>query len=422
MKICKWMPALLCGLLIGAGTVSAIELTYLCYGDANECETSRAILDRFEAKNPNISVKINKVGYSVIREQLETQLEAGEGPDLARVTNLGGLNKYYLDIASYVDIKYWESNYGSTLSWFRSGKGDNGIYGWMTQLTVTGPYINVTLFEDAGVNIPSQGATWDDWADASRKVKNKLNLYAGMVMDRSGHRLAGPAMAMGAKYFKSSGQPAVIDQGFKAMAERMVSWHKEGLMPEDIWPAASGAKWKNGGEMFINQDVAFHMSGSWMIQKYNSAIGDTFEWKAVPAPCGPGGCGAMPGGAGLVGFKQTKHPAAVAKVMDFFAAEANAAEFYSKSLQIPAHQGLQASGVDYGDVSPSVSQALQIYGQNAASAAKTTPQAYQLQGYSKGFVIYNSTVNYISQACAGELTLNEAYTKIQQEISAKLSE
>ena len=41
----------------------------------------------------------------------------------------------------------------------------------MTQLTVTGPYINVTMFEDADVEIPAEGASWDDWAVALREVK-----------------------------------------------------------------------------------------------------------------------------------------------------------------------------------------------------------------------------------------------------------
>ena len=35
---------------------------------------------------------VDEVGYDVIRDQLEARLQAGEAPDLARVTNLGGLN------------------------------------------------------------------------------------------------------------------------------------------------------------------------------------------------------------------------------------------------------------------------------------------------------------------------------------------
>lgn len=408
-------------LLFSTLTVSAdVTLRYLCYGDADECEVSRDLLDRFEAKNPGIKVAIDKVGYSIIREQLETRLEAGEGPDMARVTNLGGLNKYYLDLRPYVDAGYWEENFATTLPWMRASKSDKGIYGWLTQLTVTGPYINKTMFDKAGVAIPKEGTTWDEWAEACKKVQDALDLYAGMVMDRSGHRLAGPAMSMGAKYFDSKGDPAVIDDGFKAMVQRMIKWHADNLMPPDVWPAVSGAKWKNGGDMFINEDVAFHMSGSWMIAKYDSTIGDKFEWVAIPQPCGPGGCSGMPGGAAMVSFKQTKHPKEVAKVMAFFTSEPIIREYYERNLQIPAHKGLAQKGLNYGkDVSPAAVAALKAY---TANFQKILPQAHALQGYSKGFAIYNSTVNYVSQAITGELTEDEAYKKIEEEIQAALKQ
>ena len=42
--------------------------------------------------------------------------------------------------------------------------------------TVTGPYVNVTMFEDAGVDMPEEGATWDDWADAQRsQIRTWIN-------------------------------------------------------------------------------------------------------------------------------------------------------------------------------------------------------------------------------------------------------
>jgi ABC-type glycerol-3-phosphate transport system substrate-binding protein len=46
----------------------------------------------------------------------------------------------------------------------------------MTQLTVTGPYVNKTLFEQAEVAMPGEGATWDDWAAAVNQVAEKLDI------------------------------------------------------------------------------------------------------------------------------------------------------------------------------------------------------------------------------------------------------
>ncbi|MCA0424177.1 MAG: ABC transporter substrate-binding protein [Proteobacteria bacterium] len=398
-----------------AASAQTVNLRYLCYADANECEVSRELLDRFEKANPAIKVTLDKVGFAVIREQLETRLQGGEAPDMARVTNLGGLNKYYLDLSPYIKAADWETNFATTLPWMRVGKDDKGIYGFMTQITVTGPFVNKTMFDQTGVKMPGAGATWDDWAKATAEVQKKGKVYAGMVMDRSGHRLAGMSISMGAKYFDANGLPsAVVDDGFKATSERMVQWHKDGLMPQDVWPGASGAKWKNAGDMFINGDVVMHIAGSWMIQKYEADIKDKFEWVVPPQPCGPAACSAMPGGAAMVAFKSTKHPKEVAQVMEFMASEPVLKEYYERTVQIPAHKGLAAKGLNYGSGVGAPTQA--ALKQFTADFAKISPVAHQLQGYQRNVAIFNATVNYVAQAITGTLTLPQAYAKIQEEI------
>jgi len=399
----------------GAASAQNVNLRYLCYADANECDVARELLDRFEKANPTIKVTIDKVGFAVIREQLETRLQGGESPDMARVTNLGGLNRYYLDLRPLVNASYWDRNFATTLPWMRVGAADKGIYGFLTQLTVTGPFVNKTLFDQTGVKMPAAGASWDDWAKALEEVQRKGKVYSAFALDRTGHRFAGMAISMGAKYFDAQGAPsAVVDAGFKATAERIVKWHKDGLMPPDIWPGASGAKWKNAGDMFINGDTAMHIAGSWMIQKFQSDVGDKFEWVVPPQPCGPAGCSAMPGGAAMVAFKATKHPNEVAKVMEFMASEPVLKEYYERTVQIPAHKGIADKGLTYPkEVAPQTVAALKQFTEDFA---KISPVAHQLQAYQRNVAIFNATVNYVAQAITGPLTLEQAYPKIQEEI------
>jgi len=341
---------------------------------------------------------------------------------VARVTNLGGLNQYYLDLSPYVDAAYWEANYGATLPWFRAAGGeDNGIYGWMTQLTVTGPYVNVSMFEDAGVDMPGDGATWEDWADALMQVKDTLGITAGLAMDRTAHRMAGPAFSYGAAFFDDSGTPILVDDGFRNFAEMFVGWHESGLMPAEGWPAGSGTQYRNAAPLFMSGDVAMHMSGSWMLATYDKDITD-FDWQAVPAPCGPAGCGAMPGGAALVAFNSTDVPEAAAAFIDFMAQEENAEAFAAATANIPGHQGLQANGVDYGDMSPRVSQALQVFAANAAKAAETTPQAFYFQGYPKAFAIHGTVPDYITQVITGDLSLDDALAALDADVAAQIAE
>ena len=380
--------------------------------------------ERYSAANPDVKIELNVVGYNVIREQLSLQLEAGTGPDLAFVTNLGGLNPYYVDLTPHVDAAAWEDAYGAVLPWYRAG-ADSGIFGYHTEMTVTGPYVNLTMFEDAGVDVPTPGASWDDWAAAAQAVMDGTGSYAGMVMDRSGHRMAGPAMSYGASYFGNDGK-LVVDDGFKEFSQKMLDWHESGLMPPDIWPAVSGSKYANGNEMFFNQDVPFYMSGSWNTGNVQNNVGDKFDWAVAPVPCGPAGCGIMPGGAGLVAFKSgdAAKEEAAAKFIDWMAAEDQAREWYTKTFAIPAHAKLQAEGLDYlgAGASESVAAGLGAFTAMAAAAAEQTPQAYALQGSAVGFVVYNATTQYLGAAMNGELSLDEAMTKIQEELDANANQ
>jgi alpha-1,4-digalacturonate transport system substrate-binding protein len=404
--------------MMSAGAAQAVDLDFMISDVDGKAGILAEFAERYKAIAPDVNININQVGYDIIRDQLATQLEAGSGPDLAFVTTLGALNPYYVDLTPYVDAAAWEAAYGAVLPWYRAGKPD-GIYGFHTELTVTGPYVNLTMFEEAGVELPAPGATWDDWAAATKAVMEATGSYAGMVMDRSGHRMAGPAMSYGAAYFDADGK-MIVDDGFRAFSEKMIAWHEEGLMPPDIWPAVSGAKYANGNELFFAGEVPFYMSGSWNTGNTQNNVGDAFDWAVVPVPCGPAGCGVMPGGAGLVAFN-SGDPAqeeAAARFVAWMGEEAQAREWYTRTYAIPAHAKLQAEGLDYAaaGASQAVSDGLNLFAQMAATAAEQTPQAFAMQGHAKGSVFFTATVQYLAAAMNDELTLDAALAAIQEEL------
>jgi hypothetical protein len=46
------------------------------------------------------------------------------------------------------------NNFGATAFWLKPTASDKGIYGFMSQLTMTGPFVNKTLFDQAKVPMP----------------------------------------------------------------------------------------------------------------------------------------------------------------------------------------------------------------------------------------------------------------------------
>jgi len=406
--------------LMAGNALAETELRMTWYNDGIEGEVMRGILDKFEADNPDIKVTLDVVPYKAILESLPVQLAAGEGPDIARVTDLGGLSKYYMDLTPYIsDPAYWEANFGPFLKWLRQPGDTSSISGFMTQLTVTGPYVNKTLFEQAEVDMPGEGATWDDWAKASKEVADKLDIPIPMAWDRSGHRVAGPAISMGAKMFDADGEPALVDDGLKLMATKLYDWHQDGTMAKELWGSVSGSQYLGANEDFANAKVVMYMSGSWQIPQFADKIGDAFDWWAVPAPCGPAACTGMPGGASLVALKTSKHPEEVGKLMDYLSSEDVLAEFYGKTLFIPGHLGLAAKGIDFATDDPRAKHALSTF---SAAVPSISPIAFDLQGYVNNRVMFNALISRLGEAIVGELTLDQAFDRMTQDVEQQIAE
>ena len=306
MKVFRILPlalALGSALSLGHNLAQAGEIRVMCYQDGIECEVTADLAKRFEAQNPGTKVIVDTVPYKTIVEQLPVQLAAGQGPDIARVTDLGGMSKFYLDISAHVkDRKYWDTNFGTTAPWLRPAPADRGIYGFMSQLTMTGPYVNKTLFEQAKVPMPGAKASWDEWMDAARKVAKATQTKAAVAWDRSGHRFAGPAISYGAKIFDAQGNP-VIDEGYKSTVNKFVAWHKDGTMLREVWAGSGGSTYADSIGEFINGNVVMVLSGSWQINRLQKDVGNKFDWMAVPNPCGPAACTGIPGGAAWVALK-----------------------------------------------------------------------------------------------------------------------
>jgi len=392
----------------------AADVRVMCYQDGNECDVTAELAKRFEAQNPGTKIILDVVPYKTIVEQLPVQLAAGQGPDIARVTDLGGLSKYYLDISPNIkDKAYWEANFGATLPWLRPTPGDKGIYGFMSQLTMTGPYVNKTLFEQAKVPLPGPKATWDEWIDATKKVAKATQTPAAMAWDRSGHRFAGPAISNGAKIFDAKGD-LTLDDGYKTTVTKFVGWNKDGTMLKEVWAGSGGSTYADSIGEFKNGRVVMVLSGSWQINRLQKDIGNAFDWVAVPNPCGAAACTGIPGGAAWVALKTAKSPKEAGQFLDFMAQEANYAEFAGRTNNIPAHAGLAKKGVNYAGATPQARAALSTFGSGVAALS---PVAYQFQGYKYNRAIMLPTVTRVTQAIVGEMSVDEAMTKIAADMA-----
>jgi alpha-1,4-digalacturonate transport system substrate-binding protein len=370
--------------------------------------------EEFEAQNPGVDIVVEEVSYQTLVESLPVQLEAGEGPDIAIITDLGGLSRFYADITEHVDAEYFEQEWGQTLAWLRGGDNEStAIFGMPTTLTVNGGYVNLTLFEQAGVAVPEEGATWEEWAEATRQVAEATGTEFPMEMDRSGHRFASLAISYGAELVDEDGRP-VVDDGLQAAIEQFVEWHQDGTMPMDLWGAVGGATHRELFSDFLNADTVMYFGGSWTLAQMDSEVGDLFDWMVIPAPCGPSSCTVMPGGGAMTVFSHSQHPDIAGQLINYFAQRDNLDYYISNEVEIPSSASQIADGVDYPSASTRTSEALATF---SAQIPKMADAAYRFQGWRYQRAMMNSLTTRISQVLNNELTVDAALERIEEDVN-----
>lgn len=406
-------------LLIATAPAVAGDVRVMWYSDGVEGEVIDDLLNRFMEENPDINVILDNVAYQVIQEQLPIQLEAGQGPDIARVTNIKELARHWLDLTPYLDDpEYWRTNFGDQFDWMRPDDSEI-IPGFMTQITLTGGFANQTLFEQAGVEMPGETGTWDEWVEAATQVAESQQLPAAFAIDRSGHRVSGPNISYGAQYIGEDGMPAPIDEGTKAFTERLVAWTEEGKHLREVWVSAAGTTYRAAAEDFINAQLPLYYSGSWQVANLSTKIGDAFDWVAIGSPCGPEACSGLPGGAALLAMKNTQNPEDVATVLEYLASAEVVKEFSERTLFLPAHKGVIAEGLTYQSEDPNVQPALDVF---VAGTQNIAPEAQALPAWDWANAYYGTLSTRISQVMAGELTLEEAYARMDQDIQEQVTQ
>jgi alpha-1,4-digalacturonate transport system substrate-binding protein len=232
------------------------------------------------------------VPYKAVVETLPVQLAAGEGPDIARVTDLGGLNKYYLDLTPHLSAARQKvrgsDNFASTLPWFRAGAADKGIYGLMSQLTVTGAYVNKTLFDQAKVPMPGPtrppGTT--GWPPPTR--------WPRPPRCRSRWRWTAPATDSPRWPWPTaprSSTPTACPwwtPATRLAVKKFVDWHKAGLMPKEVWGGVGGSQYRDAFEEFANGRVVDLLLRLVAVRRMDTQVTKAFEWAVCPGALRPG--------------------------------------------------------------------------------------------------------------------------------------
>jgi ABC-type sugar transport system permease subunit/ABC-type glycerol-3-phosphate transport system substrate-binding protein len=280
-------------------TQQPVTLTILHWGDQDEEQILEKLLDQFRASHRQLRiVRIN--APQDFEGKLRTMMAAGTPPDLFYLQPEALAELASMKLIAPIEGRFakepksWQQDFlPFLLDGFRydtasqrTGAGGQ-LYGLPKDFSTASFYVNLDLFHAAGVPIPYNGWTWDEFEAGMRKITalggtpgfENRRVFGG-VLQLSSKTLQNILWTYGGDYFGPGGfRDVAIDSAACQAALKMIV--RTRLTDKTVYNATGVDK--DGGEEFFNGNIGcIGPIGRWMTPRYKDIT--RFKWDVVPVP------------------------------------------------------------------------------------------------------------------------------------------
>jgi len=318
-----------------------VTLEMSWWGDDARAALFNQVIEKFEAKYPNITVKQTPVGSpDDLFNRLATDFGGG-GTTAPDVFALGGAKPQeygsagaLLDLSSVKDIVQTAKYPDFSLT---NATVDGKLYGLPTGGNATAAFVNKDIFEKAGLPVPDDSWTWQDLIDDANKIGSK-----GLKTD-SGKPIYGLDLRIGdilGTYVGQETEYGMYDWDGKLAVDAgtIADWYQNEVELRDGKglpdPSVVTAGWSltPDQQLYTLGQAAITFGYSNLIGSYEAG-GDTLML-TPPTDTDKNGVALLPSAFWAINA-QTKHPAAAATLMNWFLNEPDALKLIQDTRGVP---------------------------------------------------------------------------------------
>lgn len=264
-------------------TEEAPEATTIRYFTFSAAPDNLEVLDgmiaAFEAENPDVTVEVETAPFDEYFSVLQTQVAGGDAPDafelnfenfvaFAENDTLADLGPFTANDANFDTTAYYQP----ALNAFAI---DGTQYGLPESYSTVMLFYNKALFDQAGIDYPTDDWTWDDERAAAEAIAGLGDDTWGFFAGIHFWEFYKTAAQNGCAFF-TDGEVTLNEPGCVEALEYMLSYVEDGVQP-----TAAEMGGVSDGDMFLNGQIGLLTTGIWMFGAFADA---PFEWDVVVEP------------------------------------------------------------------------------------------------------------------------------------------
>jgi ABC-type sugar transport system permease subunit/ABC-type glycerol-3-phosphate transport system substrate-binding protein len=286
-----------------------VELTILHWGNRAEEGVVQSLVEQFERENPTI--KVRRIHASDFDSKLKTMFVGNSPPDLfylpphlmpglVELKLIEPINAFTQADRAAGNGAYLDDYYPLLLDAFTydaatAQTGSGQLYGLPKDFTTAVFYINVDLFEAAGIDwrrIQTEGWTWDEWADAAKKMTalrdkpafNGRTMFGGFLQLWP-DSLRNVVWTFGGDYFATNAagradfRNVTLDE---PAAQQALEFIRRVRNDDNTVYNPTGIAKEGGAEFKLGNIGMIGPVGRWLVPEFMNLR--NFRWDVVPVP------------------------------------------------------------------------------------------------------------------------------------------
>ncbi|MFW6282215.1 MAG: ABC transporter substrate-binding protein [bacterium] len=176
-----------------AGNEELITLRVAWWGSQVRHDRTLAVIDLFEEQNPNVVIQPIYTSWREYWDRMAVRAASGNLPDIIQLDYKYFIPYYDNNLLAKMDSYYHDIIEVSQVDQLLldSGKYDVNYYAIPAGINSYGIIYDPAKFAEAGIEKPRFNWTWEEYIEISKKLKDKLNIYAATSLPMATKNITG---------------------------------------------------------------------------------------------------------------------------------------------------------------------------------------------------------------------------------------
>ncbi|WP_066188299.1 ABC transporter substrate-binding protein [Gracilibacillus timonensis] len=277
----------------GAGEDENVELTMTAYGNPQEQEIYQKAVDAYMEENPHVSVELIPAPGDTYRQQLFTQLQGSQAPDLFYVgaEYMGQLAQTdrLVELGEFLELEdsYVQKDEFAEGLW-GDAQQEDGLYGVPVDSNPMLIYYNKNVLEESGID-PNEPQKlyeagewdWENFQQLNEQVTEAGNY--GFVAENGQLHYYSWMWSNGGRVYDEEDNMIL---GENQEAQEALGYIADNIADGNFTYAGSLPEGQGPDAMFMSNQTAFIAAGRWLTPMFSD--NDSFDFDYIPWPTNTG--------------------------------------------------------------------------------------------------------------------------------------